>query len=205
MDADGGNQQPVTDFSSAVIDWHPEGTGLIFNCDAFGEEQNVPDICTMDADGNVEQIIDRDATREFDAHYAPDGGTVWFTVDVGGDLDVYSLDVASGEITPRLHTEEFEEQARPSPDGTRLLFTLTWHADLDNVDIYVWDLGEDTFLGLTDAPGKDSMPEWSPDGSEILFASDRTGSWDLWIMDSDGSNLRQLTETPDIDEIVPSW
>jgi TolB protein len=48
------------------------------------------------------------------------------------------------------------------------------------------------------------MPDWSPDGNQILFAA-RSGSWDIYVINADGSGLRNLTNTPDIHEYSPSW
>ena len=39
----------------------------------------------------------------------------------------------------------------------------------------------------------DKDPSWSPDGNWIVFASKKAGSWDIWLMDSSGNNLKQLT------------
>jgi TolB protein len=50
-----------------------------------------------------------------------------------------------------------------------------------------------------------SQPVWSPDGSTILWVSDRSGSHDLWLMNADGSNQRDLTNTPDVQAENPNW
>ncbi len=49
-----------------------------------------------------------------------------------------------------------------------------------------------------------SAPSWSPDGSRIAFVSDRDGSPDIWVMDSDGSNLMNLTRHEAKDH-SPAW
>ena len=46
---------------------------------------------------------------------------------------------------------------------------------------------------LTTAPGIDTDPSFSPDGSKIVFESDRSGSQQLYIMNADGSNQRRIS------------
>jgi TolB protein len=58
---------------------------------------------------------------------------------------------------------------------------------------------------VSDHEGVDGWPAWSPDGQRLVFASERAGSSDLWIVDADGSNLEQLTRDPDRDERQPWW
>ena len=47
---------------------------------------------------------------------------------------------------------------------------------------------------LTDDPGEDWGPRWTPDGQRIVFYAHRTGSFHIFVMDNDGSNVIQLTE-----------
>jgi len=48
---------------------------------------------------------------------------------------------------------------------------------------------------LTTSPGIDTDPSYSPDGSKIVFESDRSGSQQLYVMNADGSNERRITFT----------
>ncbi len=48
-------------------------------------------------------------------------------------------------------------------------------------------------------------PDWSPDGTRIAFASQRSGSFDLYVMAADGTGTQRLTSTKDDDESSPSW
>jgi len=53
----------------------------------------------------------------------------------------------------------------------------------------------DGFVRLTAAPGREEYPSWSPAGTTILYeARDAQGRYNLWAMDADGTNQRQLTD-----------
>jgi dipeptidyl aminopeptidase/acylaminoacyl peptidase len=50
----------------------------------------------------------------------------------------------------------------------------------------------------------DTAPAPSPDGKRVAFMSRRTGNWDIYIADVDGSNLQRLTDDP-ADDGLPTW
>ena len=47
-----------------------------------------------------------------------------------------------------------------------------------------------------DSPGLDVRPAWSPDGSRIAFTSNRDGNYEIYVMNADGSNPRNVTVAP---------
>jgi TolB protein len=53
---------------------------------------------------------------------------------------------------------------------------------------------------LTDDPAFDGDPTWTPDGTGIVFISDRTGNFDIYVMNADGSDEVNLTNHPADDE-----
>ncbi|MFN8372770.1 MAG: hypothetical protein U0694_07820 [Anaerolineae bacterium] len=57
---------------------------------------------------------------------------------------------------------------------------------------------------MTSGSSFDSQPAWSPDGTQIAFASDRDGDYDIYIMNADGSDVRQVTFN-DVDDTNPAW
>ena len=77
---------------------------------------------------------------------------------------------------------------------------------LDASHLYKMDLTTDRLTQLTFGEHIDVCPSWSPDRRHVVFASNRgdTGSFDLFIINADGTGLRQLTDTPE-DESVPVW
>ena len=65
--------------------------------------------------------------------------------------------------------------------------------DRRQADIWSTRPGEDDLHQLTDAPGRDICPAYSPDGKHIAFCSDRTGAFEIWVMDANGKHERQVT------------
>jgi len=77
-----------------------------------------------------------------------------------------------------------------SPDGKRI---AAHHHDNDGGDIWLTDTTRGTTSRLTfDAAQDNSSPVWSPDGSEIVFASRRAGKWGLYRKRADNSGAEEL-------------
>lgn len=86
--------------------------------------------------------------------------------------------------------------------GRRMVFASTRHHL--RPDLYLKAVEGVAVTQLTADPAGDIQPRFSPDGTRIAFASDRGGSWDIWIIDLKGGQPVQVTHGP-ADEIHPSW
>ena len=64
-----------------------------------------------------------------------------------------------------------------------------WHWE-----IYVMDNDGGNQRNLTNNPGEDMDPSWSPNGKRIAFSSDRGGNRQIYVMDADGNNQRNLSK-----------
>ncbi len=53
--------------------------------------------------------------------------------------------------------------------------------------------------------GNNYDPTWSPHGDQLAFVSDRDGNFEIYVMDADGGNQTNITDTPAITETEPSW
>ena len=88
-----------------------------------------------------------------------------------------------------------------SPDGDWLTFMSMGK----QFDIFVMRADGTGRRQLTDDLHRDYWPRWSPDGREIYFYSNRSGSMEIWIIHPDGSGMRQLTDTPGRNLGNPAW
>ena len=61
-----------------------------------------------------------------------------------------------------------------------------------NLDLYSVPAAGGVPRRLTDDPGEDSMPRWTPDGRSIVFSSNRSGNWQLWQISADGGEAVRL-------------
>jgi eukaryotic-like serine/threonine-protein kinase len=84
------------------------------------------------------------------------------------------------------------DMPRLSPDGTRVAVSIS---DQD-LDIWIWDLARHTLTRLTDAPGRDWYPVWTPDGRRIVFSSERAGGVAWQAADNTGTAERLTTSPP---------
>lgn len=101
-------------------------------------------------------------------------------------------------VTPRLET-----YPSLSPSGKYLVYS----SNVDGVlRLYRRDLTTGEVLGLTHGDFEDSAASWSPDGTTIVFQrEDKSGNRDIWVIDADGSNARNLTSTPRVQEQHPRY
>jgi dipeptidyl aminopeptidase/acylaminoacyl peptidase len=93
----------------------------------------------------------------------------------------------------------FKRLADPqiSPDGSRVVFVVTtvnFEENSTSASLWVADVSNPAHpRQLTNTLKKDLHPRWSPDGQRILFQSTRSGAMQLWCIDVDGGEARQLT------------
>ena len=81
---------------------------------------------------------------------------------------------------------------RLSPDGTRVALDVF---DVNNRDIWIWDLARRTLMRLTFDSASDRAPVWTPDSRRIIFSSDRAGVGKLFWQAADGTgNAHALTD-----------
>jgi uncharacterized protein YraI len=131
-----------------------------------------------------------------------DPGQPWRIVSDGG-RGLVEVDV--NQKTGRTITSEVNDSSPVfSPDGRYLAVAAGQLGGSQNYNIHRLNADGSGRVQLTETPlwitaGPDGQkawnnvaPAWSPDGSQIAFVTDRSGRWEIWVMNIDGSNQHPL-------------
>jgi TolB protein len=179
-------------------DWHPGGEELILALSRVGN----PEIYRIRPDGTIIKRLTVSAAIEISPSWAPGGRDVVFTSDRTGTPQLYIID-SDGAGRRRVTFEgRYNESASWSPSGDKIVYA-TREGNFTQI-VLMNATGEDRRI-LTDLTWKNCEdPSWAPDGRHLVFASDRTGVFKLYVYDVVEENFRQLTFGDDPD-ITPDW
>lgn len=169
--------------------WSPDGTRLAFVTEGFGLNANgiwSVDLRDVEKPEGYTQLVNQVAAR--DLSWSADGGSIVFVS--GGSL--WRVSSAGGAPTA-LSVQGDSPSCGP---GGEIVFA-------NEADLWILQTDGST-RRLTETPAHETTPAWSPAGTWIAFASDRAGSWDIWVIASTGGTPVQLTGGPP-DESDPSW
>lgn len=210
MKPNGKNQQRLTytpggeHKHSWMPSWSPDRKKIIFRSNRDGNYE----IYMMKSDGsNLHQLTHTPGKSKENGNpdWSPDGKTIAFDSDRDGKWEIYQMDADGSDVRQLTHTLSDDwENGNPdwSPDGKQIIFTSGKSPDWHECEIYVMDAKGSNIRQLTHTPGKGNWdPRWAPDKTRIVFASNRNGTLfkpadadvDVYVMDSDGSNVQQLT------------
>ena len=122
-----------------------------------------------------------------------------------GSFRLWSISRTGGDSRPVSVSGANPQWPAISPDGHWLAFVEATN------DASIWRLpfqaanpssAAESFIV---SAGADHSPAYSPDGKRIAFISNRSGSWQIWVADSDGTDIRQLTDFKGSSVGTPRW
>jgi len=163
---------------------------IIFTCTRGDFNQ----LCIVNADGTGYQQITNVQAHNYYPVYSPLGGSIVYASNQNGGFFDLFLFIFQGSRLIRL-TENIGNVISPSfsPDGQTILFANR-AADGPTSLWTVGVTGDDPSL-LYAGPNTIVSADWSPDGNTIAFAMavDRPDAYEIFLMNADGSDARQLT------------
>lgn len=158
------------------------------------------EIYTLDLNGKVISRVTSSKGIDTSPTWSPDGRMIAFASDRTGAPQIYVAD-ADGVNARRLTFEgDYNDSPIWSHRGNRITFvsrTKSGRFDLASIDTSGADYRVLTQVGMNE------NPHFAPDGKELIFASDRLGSEDIYTADITGRHQRRLTHTGDCSN--PVW
>jgi TolB protein len=148
-------------------------------------------LAIMDSDGANHRYLTSGQATALTPRYSPDYSKILYLSYLNGNPRIYVYDLSTNQ--QRLITESRNPTFAPrwSPDGKWILYSM---ALAGNTDIYkIASAGGGAPVKLTDSPGLDVGGSFSPDGSKIVFESDRSGSQQVYVMNADGSDQKRIS------------
>ncbi len=189
MPASGGAPELLLgdEFDNLSPAWRPDNRRIVFRSNRGGGmdlwEIDVTTGSTSQMTSGTQLINAVSVSADDRIAYAP----YWH------DTFLFSVDVETGErLQLTSHTQD-NYGARFSPDGGTVAYHSTRTGDSE---IWLHHLDVRPETQVTDDPGWDLYPEWSPDGQRLIFVSNREGPFKIFIANSDGGDVRLLVDQP---------
>ena len=189
--------------------WSPDGKFLYFASDRSGNMafwRIAVDENTGKALGEPEAVL---TPSIYNRHlsFSRDGRRLLYVqTERESNIQAIKFDPKLGQVLgePFSITRGDREISRPdlSADGSRFV-TRVLRRTQD--DIVVVDRDGANWRDITNDKFFDRYPRWSRDGKRIVFVSDRTGRYEIWTINSDGTNLRQQSFDSPGDSSFPLW
>jgi TolB protein len=166
--------------------WSPDGTKI---CMSLSKDGNA-EIYLLDLKTRELSRLTKNSAIDTSPTFSPNSREIAFVSDRSGNPQIYVMDTHGGNVRRLTFHGNYNTSPAWSPRGDIIAYVSR---EKDNSQqIYVTDPTDFSPVRLTYLRNNEE-PAWSADGLHIVFSSNRTGRYELYTMNWDGSRLRKLT------------
>jgi Tol biopolymer transport system component len=148
-------------------------------------------IFVRNLESNIEQQLLADSYDNRNPDWSQDGTKIAFESDHNGNYDICIMNKSGGDIHDLTKDVIDERNPRWSPDGKKIAYCV--YEKSGKSSIYVMNSDGSSSVRLTNSSSSDILPSWSNDGKNIFFSSNRKESMNIYIMDANGGQAKELT------------
>ena len=206
-----GSHHPATDppaghagdYSPAFA---PDGRAIAFVRAASG---GVTSLNVRDLAADSEQVVFSDGSDILGVDWSPDAKSLIFSSDRGGAISVWRIPTAATSASPAIEPELLAGGGAKlkHPTVARLTGAIAyedWQYEINLRDAPTGPDRDDAVPLSATSDRWNFQPQLSPDGSQIIFQSTRSGQYEFWVSDRHGSNARIVTSSR-LYKSAPRW
>ncbi len=178
--------------------WSPDGKHIVY--DWWGDKDSEPNFACIriaSPDGSKTRILLKVSPEQevsFTGGWSPDGKFILASIHKSallGQLVLVSVDDGSLRILKSFDAENKWLNADFSPDGDYIIFERRQEDSLANSDLYLLSIKDGKEIPLVVHPAHDRLLGCAFDGKSILFATDRRGTQDVWLIQFEAGKIKQ--------------
>lgn len=173
-----------------ISKWSPDSKQLAYT---WVTPNNNSELRTVGLDGSEPRTLIKEKEGEWidPVAWSPEGKYILATIHKGPDKksDLVLVSAVDGTLR-KIKTQEtgnriYSNEYLFSPDGLYIVYSRSLNKDTPEHDIFSLSIDGNHETPLILHPAHDYLLGWLPDGKKLLFASDRSGSFDAWIIHVD--------------------
>jgi TolB protein len=194
---DSSRERPVVAYPGRAPHLSPARNQVLYDVGPWTASHLV----LADANGRSARQVTSDSLTVWSGTWSPNGRLIAFTVSRPSGMSVWVMNADGSQPHQVTHLTPEEGRAQvPSwhPDSHQLAFQANASSPKGKSTLWIVDLSTTGAMEVAAhrTAYLDETPSWFSDGQRLAFQSNRTGRMEIWTINADGSDPRQVTGRP---------